>query len=94
AGCSNQRIEQALTGSMNKIATLFHPKIYGGTMLLTLNSSKYYKDVFDIHLIHFSLDHMKYVQLEKIMEDWAGNLEVGYPLLADDLEYVLRVADE
>ncbi len=24
---------------MNKIATLFHPKIYGGTMLLTLNSS-------------------------------------------------------
>ncbi|WP_419583302.1 hypothetical protein, partial [Thiolapillus sp.] len=38
-GCSNQRIEQALTGSMNKIATLFHPKIYGGTMLLTLNSS-------------------------------------------------------
>ncbi|WP_293681740.1 hypothetical protein, partial [Thiolapillus sp.] len=39
AGCSNQRIEQALTGSMNKIATLFHPKIYGGTMLLTLNSS-------------------------------------------------------
>ncbi|WP_419610413.1 hypothetical protein, partial [Thiolapillus sp.] len=23
----------------NKIATLFHPKIYGGTMLLTLNSS-------------------------------------------------------
>ena len=23
---------------MNKIATLFHPKIYGGTMLLTLNS--------------------------------------------------------
>ncbi|WP_419603811.1 hypothetical protein, partial [Thiolapillus sp.] len=38
AGCSNQRIEQALTGSMNKIATLFHPKIYGGTMLLTLNS--------------------------------------------------------
>ncbi len=37
---------------------------------------------------------MKYVQLEKIMEDWAGNLEVGYPLLADDLEYVLRVADE
>ena len=55
---------------------------------------KYYKDVFDIHLIHFSLDHMKYVQLEKIMENWAGNLEVGYPLLADDLEYVLRVADE
>ncbi|WP_419600665.1 hypothetical protein, partial [Thiolapillus sp.] len=42
AGCSNQRIEQALTGSMNKIATLFHPKIYGGTMLLTLNSSKSY----------------------------------------------------
>ncbi len=24
---------------MNKMATLFHPKIYGGTMLLTLNSS-------------------------------------------------------
>ncbi|WP_419605280.1 hypothetical protein, partial [Thiolapillus sp.] len=48
AGCSNQRIEQALTGSMNKIATLFHPKIYGGTMLLTLNSS--HRTFFNDHI--------------------------------------------
>ncbi|WP_419635566.1 hypothetical protein, partial [Thiolapillus sp.] len=35
-----------LTGSMNKIATLFHPKIYGGTMLLTLNSSTGKKRIY------------------------------------------------
>ncbi|WP_305803000.1 hypothetical protein, partial [Thiolapillus sp.] len=50
--------EQALTGSMNKIATLFHPKIYGGTMLLTLNSSlkrdKYKNDLREMepHRVH------------------------------------------
>lgn len=54
----------------------------------------YYEESFGVRLIHFSLDHMEYAQLEKIMEDWAGNLEVGDPLLADDLEYVLEVADE
>ncbi|WP_293675489.1 integrase core domain-containing protein, partial [Thiolapillus sp.] len=52
AGCSNQRIEQALTGSMNKIATLFHPKIYGGTMLLTLNSSE---DVFSRKIVGWEI---------------------------------------
>ncbi|WP_295514118.1 hypothetical protein, partial [Thiolapillus sp.] len=54
-GCSNQRIEQALTGSMNKIATLFHPKIYGGTMLLTLNSSSGRLQVFMICSLSASL---------------------------------------
>ncbi|WP_419638526.1 hypothetical protein, partial [Thiolapillus sp.] len=55
AGCSNQRIEQALTGSMNKIATLFHPKIYGGTMLLTLNSSIPEKASFSLHFNNLQL---------------------------------------
>ncbi len=54
----------------------------------------YYEKSFGVSLIHFSLDYMEYAQLEMIMEDWAGNLEVGDPLLADDLEYVLEVADE
>lgn len=54
----------------------------------------YYEESFGVRLIHFSLDYMEYDQLEKIMEDWVGNLEVGDPLLADDLEYVLEVADE
>ena len=39
---------------MNKIATLFCLKIYGGTMLLTLNSSMAYKVLFNKN-IQFSL---------------------------------------
>lgn len=54
----------------------------------------YYEASFSVRLVHFSLDHKEYDQLEKIMEDWAGNLEVGDPLLVDELEYVLKVADE
>jgi len=54
----------------------------------------YYEASFSVRLVHFSLDHKEHDQLEKIMEDWAGNLEVGDPLLADDLEFVLEVADE
>jgi hypothetical protein len=56
--------------------------------------SDYYEESFGLSLVHFSLDYLEYDQLEKIMEDWAGNLEIGDPLLADDLEYVLEVADE
>jgi hypothetical protein len=55
---------------------------------------EYYKKSFGVYLIHFSLDFMEYNQLEKIMAEWNGNLDVGDPLLADDLEYVLEVADE
>ena len=59
-----------------------------------LHLNDYYVNSFGVRLIHYSLDHMSYRQLEKIMEDWAGELEVGRPLLADDLKYVLKVADE
>ena len=54
----------------------------------------YYKKSFGVHLIHFSLDYMEYAQLEKIMEDWARNLTVGEPRLADDLNFVLGAIDE
>lgn len=54
----------------------------------------YYEKAFCVRMVHFSLDYLEYRQLEKIMGDWAGNLEVGGPLLADDLNYVLEVADE
>ncbi len=56
--------------------------------------NNYYVNSFGVRLIHYSLDHMHYRQLEKIVEDWAQKLEVGHPLLADDLKFVLEVADE
>ena len=54
----------------------------------------YYEESFGVRLVHFSLDYMEHDQLENILADWAGNLVVGDPLLADDLEYVLEVAGE
>lgn len=54
----------------------------------------YYEKSFGVRMVHFSLDYLNYRQLEKIMGDWVGKLEVGGPLLADDLIYVLEVADE
>ena len=54
----------------------------------------YYEKSFDVHLIDYSLDYMEYAQQEKIMEDWAGKLKVGEPLLIDDLNFVLGVIDE
>lgn len=54
----------------------------------------YYSNTFGVEIIPFDLDGMEYQQLEKILEDWAGRLEIGSPLLADDLSFVLRAADE
>lgn len=54
----------------------------------------YYKSTFGVEIVPFDLDGLEYQQLEKIVEDWAGRLEVGQPLLADDLDFVLRAADE
>ncbi len=56
--------------------------------------NNYYVNSFGVRLIHYTLDHMFHHQLEEIMENWAKELEVGRPLLADDLKYVLEVVDE
>lgn len=54
----------------------------------------YYFNSFGVRLVHYSLDHMSYRQLEEIMKNWAVELEVGQPLLVDDLKFVLKAADE
>lgn len=56
--------------------------------------AEYYDESFGVRLVPFSLDCSEYAQLERILEDWSGSLEVGSPLLSDDLAYVLEVADE
>ncbi len=55
---------------------------------------KYYSNTFGVEIIPYDLDGMEYLQLEKILEDWGGRMEIGSPLLADDLNFVLRAADE
>lgn len=54
----------------------------------------YWNNTFGVELLPYNLDVMEYEQLEIILKDWAGRLEIGNPLLADDLNYVLGAADE
>ena len=54
----------------------------------------HYRNTFGVEIIPYDLDGKEYLQLEKILEDWGGRLEIGSPLLADDLNYVLGAADE
>jgi hypothetical protein len=55
---------------------------------------RYYKESFGVHLVPFGRDHSDHAQLEHVLQDWSGRLKVGSPLLADDLAFVLEVADE
>ena len=54
----------------------------------------YYQESFGVVLLPFNRDHRDRAQLEHILEDWSGRLKIGDPLLADDLAFVLEVADE
>lgn len=59
-----------------------------------LHLYNYFKTSFNVELIPFPLDFLEYKQLEKIIEDWSGKLKVGTPLAADELNFVLEVANE
>lgn len=54
----------------------------------------FYSKSFGVYLCHFSLDHLDYKQLEKVIEEWSHKLKVGKPLLADDLSYIMEVTNE
>lgn len=55
---------------------------------------KYYELSFGVHLIGYSRDHKDYNQLEKIMADWAIELEVRPPALVDDLAAIDRIIED
>lgn len=54
----------------------------------------FYENSYGVYLIPFSLDHMEYEQLEKILEDWSKTIEVGNPLLSDDWKALNEAAGE
>ena len=54
----------------------------------------YYLNSFGVRLVPFNLDYRDHRQLEHVLEDWAGRLTVGDPLLAHDLEFMDAVANE
>jgi hypothetical protein len=54
----------------------------------------YYKKSFQVYLCPFNLDQRNYKQLEKVIEEWSSKLKIGQPVLADDYNYVMKVADE
>lgn len=49
------------------------------------NLHHYYLNSFGIHLIGFIRDYENYNQQERIFKDWAGQIEVRKPALADDI---------
>jgi hypothetical protein len=55
---------------------------------------EYYLRAFNVRLIPYSIDHLDYAQLERVIEDWAKQIEIGSPLLTDDLAFVKEVASE
>jgi hypothetical protein len=56
--------------------------------------SNYYDASFGTRIVPYNLDVLGFVQLEKVVEDWSSRLVIGDPLIADDLEFVLDVANE
>lgn len=56
--------------------------------------SQYFENSFDVETVAYNLDDLGYAQLEKVIEDWSSKLVVGEGLAADDLEFVLDVANE
>jgi hypothetical protein len=54
----------------------------------------YYEKSFDVRLVPFNLDKLDHAQMEEVVMDWASRLEIGDPLLTDDLAFVMDVANE
>lgn len=56
---------------------------------------EYYEKSFGVHLVGYLRDQQDYAQLANVVKDWAGQLEVRPPSLADDIAEMDRVlADE
>lgn len=56
--------------------------------------SNYYDKSFGVRTVPYNLDVLGYAQLEKVVEDWSSRLVIGGPLMSDDLEFVMDVANE
>lgn len=56
--------------------------------------AKYYNKSFGVHLIGYTRDYKDYQQLEKIMADWAKELEVRPPALVNDLAEIDRIIED
>jgi hypothetical protein len=56
--------------------------------------NQYFSDSFGVRICAFSRDNRNHEQLVHVVEDWAGRLRAGKPILADDLDFVLRAARE
>lgn len=54
----------------------------------------YYRESFQVYLCPFSLDKLNYGQLERVIGEWSSKLIIGKPVLADDYNFVMKVADE
>lgn len=52
---------------------------------------KYYKTSFGVHLVGFSRDDEDYTQLEKILKNWAEQIEVRAPASIDALAAIDKV---
>jgi hypothetical protein len=52
---------------------------------------QYYKKSFGVHVIGFIRDHNDYFQQEAIMKEWASQIIVKKPPLANDIELMNEV---
>ena len=54
----------------------------------------YHQKSFGVHLIGYARDKKDYLQLEDVIEQWAGQLNVRPPALIDDIEMMDRILND